>query len=540
MKHTAAMLAFLIAAACALLPAAAPAGDDLHLPLRLLYASDSSPAYSAGWMDFLAQHVKEVRAVAPSELTPELVRAWDVLVIDGELMAGSEYRLDPKDVHLPLRLSDLQGHPVLLVGGVGGAVSTRWRLAGSWGLWGCHCLKPWLVLPAPAERPALFSAPFPIEFEPERRTAPASYAEHDPGGPTELDAVRIFHSDAGEPGYVTRGDFRELPDAEWIASGINSKSAGHAAVLRHGSFVLWGFHGQAADLTDAGARLYLNALACAHAHAGAKVENLRLSAPREEVLANFQRLAPQIPTAELASHLDWLLATGFPDGVIQDPATAPAWFASVRGHLRGLDAGLGYEEDRDCAALGADNDSPEFLDELAQRLRQDPADALARTLLGRYVPAAPPDQPAEWLSAHSGQLFFTDVGGFVWKLRGEPADALHPLRVEGLAAGCPVSVRASANEEEAVIELELRVGWHVATRAEGAVAALAVTAAPESVYVIKEAALPAGDTGRLSGRATLRVPIERSYKGQGLVLRLTFQACDRDSCRPVETARIGR
>jgi len=67
-----------------------------------------------------------------------------------------------------------------------------------------------------------------------------------------------------------------------------------------------------------------------------------------------------------------------------------------------------------------------------------------------------------------------------------------------------------------------------------------VTADPESVFVVGPDVLPAGDHGRLAGQATLHVPITRSYKGRGLALHLSFQACDLDSCRPLETARIGR
>src|SRR5262245_7730388 len=127
-----------IVALCAL----AGAGREERLPLRVLYASEPGTEYTDGWRKLLEHHVAEVRAVAHAELTPELVRAFDVLVIDGELMNGEEYKtLEPR---IPLRLSQLQGRPVLLMGGVGGKVSTTWGLAGSWGIYGCHCLAPWL------------------------------------------------------------------------------------------------------------------------------------------------------------------------------------------------------------------------------------------------------------------------------------------------------------------------------------------------------------------------------------------------------------
>src|SRR5688500_16922647 len=99
---------------------------DLRLPLRVLYAADAGTPYSAGWKDFFAAHTVEVRAVSRDEVTLDLVRAFDVLVIDGELMDGDKYK--ERDERVPLPLSKLQGIPVVLMGGVGGQLSTTWGL----------------------------------------------------------------------------------------------------------------------------------------------------------------------------------------------------------------------------------------------------------------------------------------------------------------------------------------------------------------------------------------------------------------------------
>ncbi len=524
-----------LALSCVLL---AQSASEPRLPLRVLYAGDPDTEYSAGWEEFLSAHTAEVRAVGQMELTPELVRAWDVLVIDGELQEnGGAYKRET--VRVPLRLADLQGRPVVLMGGLGGMLSTQWLLAGSWGLYGCHCLKPWLVVPPAGERTSVFQTPFPIDEAPSRQATPKVYLEHDPGLPPELDVLRVFATDAHEPGYVTRWEFRALPDAEWLASGINSKSAGHVAVLRHGSIVLWGFHGPASELTSAGTKLFLNALACARAHEGSLVENLRLAAPREDLLAFYQRLAPKLERAERAGELEWLLTTGFADSVLDDPSTAPAWFASIRGYLVPA-AGLGFASDARCAELGPANDSPRFLEELARRLDDAPSDALALELLARYVPAAPREGASAWLRAHQGELYFTDVGGYVWKLRGERADELRELRVLDLAAQAPLRIRARANEEELVLELDVRVGWHLYARPEGAFAAVALRASPTCAYELGAFAPPGDENGWLTRRVELRVPLRRRPAGEGLALELSFQACDADSCRTPETVRLVR
>ncbi len=513
----------------------AQSAQEMRLPLRVLYASDPGTEYSAGWVEFLGAHTAEVRAVGHAELTPELARSFDVLVIDGELQAGDAYK--PQRATVPLRLSELQGQPVVLMGGLGGWISTDWRLAGAWGLWGCHCLSPWLVVPSALEHHAVLRTPFAIDEAPLAVSTPKGYLEREPELPRQLDALRVFATDPDEPGYVTRGDFRALPDAEWIASGINSKSAGHAALLRHGSFVLWGFHGPAADLTDAGAKLFLNALAYAHAHKGSCVENLRLASPREDLLAFYMRLAPARPRSERAE-LAWIFPPGFPDSVLDDPSTAPAWFAQVRGQL--IPAGDGFDLDQRCAELGLANDSPAFLDALERRLGAAPDDVLAGELLARYVPAAPTEGASAWLRAHRAELYFTDVGGFVWKLRGERADALRPLKVAGLAQGSPVRIQASANEEELVLELDVRAGWHLYARPEGALAPLALRPSPGCRYDLGDFALPADENGRLTRRCALHVPLRRRPVGGGPVFDLSFQACDADSCRLPESVRLER
>lgn len=522
-----------IVALCALVGA----GREERLPLRVLYASEQGTEYSAGWKKFLEEHVADVRAVAHADLTPELVRAFDVLVIDGELQEGDQYK--KTEPQLPLRLSQLQGHPVLLMGGVGGKVSSAWSLAGSWGIYGCHCLHPWLVVP-PGEHHAVMRAPFAIDEKTQRRAAPKSYVEHDPDASAELDVLRVFDPDPVEPGYVTRGDFRALPDAEWIASGINSKSAGHAAILRHGSFVLWGFHGPAATLTSAGKKLFLNSLAYTHAQKGRMVENLRLAAPRDELLVFFRRIAPTVERDQRAERLGWLLDAGFPDSVLDDPATVPAWFETARGTLRMPPNGYGFVNDAECVELGLSNDSPKLLEAIASRLAETPDDTTANTLLRRYVPAAPADGAAAWLEANRARLYFTEVGGYVWKLPGERADVMRPLRASALPTDHPLRVSGAANEEEVVIQLDLRAGWHLYARAEEKFRPLEITVDAKSTYGLGAIALPADERGRLTGKVRISVPLVRKFQGAGFAVELSFQACDADSCRPPEQVRLER
>lgn len=103
------------------------------LPLSVLHAGNPGTPYSAAWQEFLAAHTTRARFVAGSALKKEDLAGFDVLVIDGEVATHDdkgEVRL--KSEKIRLTLDDLQGFPVVLVGGQGGFVSDELHLKTSW------------------------------------------------------------------------------------------------------------------------------------------------------------------------------------------------------------------------------------------------------------------------------------------------------------------------------------------------------------------------------------------------------------------------
>lgn len=115
---------------------AAPLPQDVpqeHLPLRVLYAGNAGTPYSAAWTKFLGEHVDEVRFVAGRDLRRTDLAGVDLLIVDGEVEdhdANGQLRL--KSEHIELRLADLQGVPVVLMGGQGGFLSDQLNLKTSW------------------------------------------------------------------------------------------------------------------------------------------------------------------------------------------------------------------------------------------------------------------------------------------------------------------------------------------------------------------------------------------------------------------------
>jgi hypothetical protein len=120
--------------ALALLASAAQETAPEKLPLRVLYAGNADSKYSEAWTEFLGRHTAGARFVALSELKVADFSGRDVVLIDGEVdlrNAGGEQRL--RIEKLDLSLDDVQGVPVVLMGGQGGAFADELKLKLSWG-----------------------------------------------------------------------------------------------------------------------------------------------------------------------------------------------------------------------------------------------------------------------------------------------------------------------------------------------------------------------------------------------------------------------
>ncbi len=103
------------------------------LPLSVLYAGNPGTPYSAAWEKFLGEHTTRVKFVAGSALKRADLAGFDLLVIDGEVESkapGQELTLKSEKVKLVL--DELQGFPVVLMGGQGGFVSDDLHLKTSW------------------------------------------------------------------------------------------------------------------------------------------------------------------------------------------------------------------------------------------------------------------------------------------------------------------------------------------------------------------------------------------------------------------------
>lgn len=397
----------------------------------------------------------------------------------------------------------------------------------------------------------LFSKPFPVAPRLEQTPAPDNFEKWKPGFGKSVATFPIFASHdekKDEPGLVTSdGGFEEFPDAERILGGINMKGPDYAAVARHGSFVMWGFHSRPEALTDDGRRLFLNTLAYAVAHKGALVETLRLRPTRSDLEHMLTIFLPMYPEAQRSDALQRHYAgEDLPRELVSDAALRAKWFAERAPFLHPLDDGSNWITayqlcvDPECKTLGQPNRSPGFLDALAARLAKDPKDALATSLVARYVPGVSASEFGGWLAKHREQLYFTEAGGWCWRVKGERA-ASPALKGGELPKDEPVTLKAEATESTLVVTLRIRSGWHV--YAPGAKQGKPVEVSIEEGSAFEaagEAEFGESKDGALFGYVEIKVPLKRVALGSALLVDVSYTVCDEKACKPTRKVRLTR
>jgi hypothetical protein len=400
----------------------------------------------------------------------------------------------------------------------------------------------------------LFQKPFPVEVKLEQTEAPDNFEKWKPGFGKTVATFPIFAAydeKKDEPGLVTSdAGFEEIPDAERILGGINMKGPDYAAVARHGSFVMWGFHCKPEAFSDAGRRLFLNALAYAVAHKGQLVETLRLRPSRvdlEHMLTIFMPLYPEAQRKDtLGRHY---AGEEFPAALFSDAAAGKKWFDERAPFLHpaadGSDWNTAYQLaiDPECKQLGLPNDSLAFLDALAARLAKDKADALATSLAARYLPDVPAAELGAWLAKNRERLYFTEAGGWVWRVKGARAKSA-ALRDASGETDPAVSLRAEATDTQLKVTLRIAKGWHAyAPGAKDAKAAMPVAIAIADGSVFEAAGEPdfgEQEDGLLIGYVEIKLPLKRIAPGDALLVDVTYTVCDEKACKPPRTVRLTR
>jgi hypothetical protein len=104
-----------------------------------------------------------------------------------------------------------------------------------------------------------------------------------------------------------------------------------------------------------------------------------------------------------------------------DVAALRKWYQENEEYLFG-ESRSGAKIDPDLKTAGVSNRKPEFLDWLVKRLGEDPKDALALRLAGKYLGKEHGNDAATataWITENRRWLFFTDTGGYRWMVNSQ-------------------------------------------------------------------------------------------------------------------------
>ncbi|HEX5051670.1 MAG TPA: hypothetical protein VFZ65_07865 [Planctomycetota bacterium] len=269
----------------------------------------------------------------------------------------------------------------------------------------------------------IFQGPFPVTLTLHDMATPAHYRRHPDGqqlGDT-MPAWNVVRGKAGRyVGVVADGyGFEDSPDAEWIASGRNSKNARAAALARQGNFFHWGFAASPPEMTDEAQTVFLNTMVYMRRFAGQRPLAVGKGRSREWLsvyLASPDGLSDYTKKEMPAA---WREAAGDDLSKLRQLCAAELGFVhQVDGH---------WQVDADCKALGLDNRLAASLRACAELLRDDTLRAAASRVLERYTGQhfAGADDWQHWLTDAGERLFHSDVIGH---FAVAPADCAAPHR----------------------------------------------------------------------------------------------------------------
>jgi hypothetical protein len=268
-------------------------------------------------------------------------------------------------------------------------------------------------------RHEVFSSPFKVEPKIETWPRPGNYLGF-PGGdelPEKMPVWRVQDTGKATGGVVARSwGFTDSPDAEVQVLGYNlGKEYGAVGVGRQGNFLQWGYWAPPSKMTEAGRKLFLNCVCYVHKFDGKRplvrvagadrIDPIRLGMliGRLKDVKPLERYYPADVFARYRAD---------PQGLIQ--------YYKENYELIYRDGNV-YRIDADLQSLGIDsNRKVGTLDRLIALLRAgtDEQKETAQRELKRYTTEdfQTPDQWQAWLDESRGRIYFSDVGGYKFRV----------------------------------------------------------------------------------------------------------------------------
>jgi hypothetical protein len=571
---------------------------DEPIPLSILYAGPSGTEREKEFTAFLERSFRKVDRVPLVSFTDEKADVHDVVIFDwdtvfprdsnGKIIEPIRGLRGPKGA----KVSESYDRPTVLIGAGGQMAIRNLRLK----IDSC-CICLGAFAHGIASEHEVFRSPFPVKLSLEDQPAPPQYPGLASGRPIGK-SIKVWRVQTKDHPDVDWGlvsspwDFDASPDAEVIASGINTKTPGSVALGRQGNFFLWGFSASPRDMTPEARKCFVNVVCYMKKfdHQRPIVHKTDQDFTREWALMvahnlkvvfdedAFVRSLPEsvahdpVRTKRLYQGSLRLVDRFFSEDVRKQCGTdAEKYIAWVRDNYEWIRPGAAASElpeiavDQDAKALGLSTRKVESLDAWVKLLERKEQAEVALRLLKRYTGEAFDDAKdwRSWLDSNRDRLFFDEVGGYGFRVAPKgltapprlprtPLSALEPTHRKPVAAEADFEPKRARPGESVtfVVRIATAPGWHI-TAAKGSSGAEVATSlelkTPEGFEALGDWTLPVptpASEGRLTYngsfefRRRLRVAGDARSGSTVTSCTLRFQACDAFSCRPPEQTMV--
>jgi len=265
----------------------------------------------------------------------------------------------------------------------------------------------------------VYRTPFAIEPSFESWKTPDNYQRNHLGVDKLLDQMKVWRvqqtgKNVGGVVAYSRG-FTDSPDAEVLAQGFNvGKEYGAVGIGRQGNFLQWGYSAPPSQMTEPGRKLFLNCIHYIHRFDGKAPLVRRRASPRIDAV----RLGAIIN--KINGDQEKFFVGQFPEELYgkygQDPDGLVKYY---RENLEWVYRDRVFKVDEELKGLGLDsNRKIESLQRLIELLDDPQHAATAKQLLTRYTDRSfeTGQQGRQWLAESKDRIYFTDVGGYKFKV----------------------------------------------------------------------------------------------------------------------------
>lgn len=262
----------------------------------------------------------------------------------------------------------------------------------------------------------VFETPFKVKTAFEQWKTPENYRGF-PGGidlPKKTTVWLVQNMKKTYGSVVSRSwGYEDSPDAEVLTPGFNTgKENGAVGVGRHGNFLQWGFSAPPSKMTDAGKKFFLNCVCYIHKFDG-KAPLIRKESSNR---INPIRLALLLRKIEDKS----FGRSAFTAEQLKEYRQNPVPLARhYRDNYELIYYDKTYRVDEELKSLGIEsNREISTLERLISLLKDAKKAKTARILLKRYTKESfkTPDEWQAWYQQNHDRIYFTDVGGYKFRV----------------------------------------------------------------------------------------------------------------------------